>query len=97
MNLINCPACEKELSPQAITCTNCGHKIQDYPAIRILKKVALWAVGMSLGFILILKVLKLVGDDISLFEGFALGGVIGAVVVAGWYFLSGVLSAKRDF
>jgi len=55
MNLINCPACEKELSPQAITCTNCGHKIQDYPAIKILKKVAFLVVIMSLSCIFMLK------------------------------------------
>ena len=31
MALINCPACEKEVSPNAVTCPNCGEPLKDEP------------------------------------------------------------------
>ncbi len=31
MELINCPACEKEISPNAPTCPNCGEPIKKEP------------------------------------------------------------------
>jgi hypothetical protein len=54
MNLINCPACQQEISAQAASCPKCGHPIQSLPPE--LFRYSSWDIaGMSLlGFALLI-------------------------------------------